>query len=45
MKMVGEFYHFDIGTGVSLAVICTLLLGGIVTSIWENKRREKWISA
>jgi len=45
MKMVGEFYHFDIGTGVSLAVICTLLLGGIVASIWENKRREKGISA
>jgi len=39
-KMVGEFYHFDIGTGVSLVVICSLLGGGIAASILENRKRE-----
>lgn len=39
-KMVGEFFHFDIGTGVSLVVICSLLGGGIGASILENQRRE-----
>lgn len=41
MKMVGEFYHFEIGTGVSLLVICSLLGGGIGASILENQRRAK----
>lgn len=36
IKMVGEYYHYAIGTGLSLVVICTILGGAVAASIWEN---------
>lgn len=37
-KMVAEYFHYEIGTGASLAVICSILGTGIGASIWKNKR-------
>jgi len=39
-KMIGEYFHRDISTGVSLAIICSLLGGGIGASILETKKRS-----
>jgi TerC family integral membrane protein len=39
LKMVGEYYHYEISTGVSLVAICTLLGGGVVASILENRQQ------
>jgi len=39
--MVGEYFHYEIGIGASLAVICSLLGGGIGASLLETKRRQK----
>eukprot|EP00557_Chaetoceros_sp_GSL56_P006649 CAMPEP_0176489036 /NCGR_PEP_ID=MMETSP0200_2-20121128/7054_1 /TAXON_ID=947934 /ORGANISM="Chaetoceros sp., Strain GSL56" /LENGTH=422 /DNA_ID=CAMNT_0017886111 /DNA_START=59 /DNA_END=1327 /DNA_ORIENTATION=- len=41
VKMVGEYYHYEISTGVSLAVICTLLGSGILASIVENRQKQQ----
>ncbi len=40
-KMVAEYFHIEIGTGVSLAVICSLLGSGIVASIIESERKQR----
>lgn len=40
-KMVAEYFHIEIGTGVSLAVICSLLGTGIVASMVETERKRK----
>ncbi len=39
-KMIGEYFHFEIGTGASLAIITSLLGGGIGASIFETRRRN-----
>lgn len=38
VKMVAEYFHYEIGTGASLAVICSILGTGIGASVWKNKR-------
>ena len=40
-KMIAEYFHVEIGTGVSLAVICSLLGAGVVASIVERERQQK----
>ena len=40
-KMVAEFFHYEIGTGVSLGIISSLLGGGMAASILETKRRDR----
>ena len=40
-KMVGEYFHFELGIGVSLSIICTCLGGGILASIFESKNKDK----
>jgi TerC family integral membrane protein len=40
-KMVAEYFHIEIGTGVSLAVICSLLGTGIIASIIESERKQR----
>jgi len=37
VKMVAEYFHYEIGTGASLAVICSILGTGISASVWKNK--------
>lgn len=39
IKMVGEYYHYEISTGMSLVVICTVLGGGVIASILENRQQ------
>ena len=39
-KMIGEYFHYEVGTGVSLSIITSLLGGGIGASILEAKRRN-----
>ncbi len=40
-KMIAEYFHVEIGTGVSLAVICSLLGAGIIASILESERKSR----
>lgn len=40
-KMVAEYFHYDVGIGISLSVICFLLGSGIIASIWESKLRHQ----
>ena len=39
VKMVAEYFHIAIGTGASLAVICSILGMGIGASILETNRK------
>jgi TerC family integral membrane protein len=39
-KMIAEYCHIDIGTGLSLAVVCSILGTGVIASIMENERRR-----
>lgn len=39
-KMIAEYFHVEIGIGVSLAVICSLLGTGIVASVIESERKQ-----
>jgi hypothetical protein len=36
-----EYFHYEIGIGVSLSVVALLLAGGAGASVWENKRRAR----
>jgi TerC family integral membrane protein len=40
-KMILEYFHMHIGTGASLAVICTLLGGGVAISIFDKRKKEQ----
>jgi tellurite resistance protein TerC len=40
-KMCLEYFHYEIGIGVSLSVVALLLAGGAGASVWENKRRAR----
>lgn len=40
-KMIAEYFHYEVGIGVSLSVICMLLGCGIGASIWESKLRHQ----
>jgi len=40
-KMIAEYFHIEISTGTSLAVICSLLGAGVVASIVESDRKRK----
>jgi tellurite resistance protein TerC len=40
-KMILEYFHFHVGTDVSLGVISTLLAGGVAMSVWETRRKGK----
>lgn len=39
LKMCLEYFHYEIGIGISLTVVATLLGAGIAASVWENGRR------
>jgi len=39
-KMVAEYFHVEIGTGVSLAVICSLLGAGIIASMVDTEKSQ-----
>jgi len=41
MKMILEFFHYEIGTGASLGVVTGLLGGGIGLSMLHNKHKER----
>merc|ERR1712038_938325 len=41
IKMIAEYFHVEISTGTSLAVICSLLGAGVVASIVESDRKRK----
>jgi TerC family integral membrane protein len=45
-KMIAEYFHIEIGTGASLAVICSLLSTGIVASILnsQEERNENYVT-
>lgn len=40
-KMIAEYFHVEIGIGVSLTVICSLLGIGLIASIIENERKQR----
>jgi tellurite resistance protein TerC len=40
VKMILEFAHYDISTGVSLLVVLFLLTGGVVTSLVAKRRKD-----
>jgi len=40
-KMIAEYFHFEIGTGTSLAVVCSLLGTGVVASLWQNNMKPE----
>lgn len=40
-KMILEYFHYHVGTDVSLGVISTLLAGGVAMSVWETRRKGK----
>lgn len=40
-KMILEYFHYHVGTGLSLGVICTLLGGGVALSIWDKRMKEQ----
>jgi hypothetical protein len=37
-KMVAEYFHYELGVGISLSVVATLLAAGVGASVWANKR-------
>lgn len=39
-KMICEYFHYHIDTGLSLAVICTFLGSGILASILRSKKEQ-----
>ncbi|KAG5188512.1 integral membrane protein TerC family-domain-containing protein [Tribonema minus] len=41
LKMCAEYFHYEIGIGVSLSVVAVLLSGGVGASIWDNRRRAR----
>ena len=43
-KMIAEYFHVEIGTGVSLAVICSLLGSGVIASITENEKKKNYVT-
>lgn len=44
-KMIAEYFHFEIGTGTSLGVICSILGTGIIASVWDKKSRYNSIES
>jgi TerC family integral membrane protein len=40
LKMICEYFHYHIDTGLSLAVICTVLGSGILASMFRSKREQ-----
>jgi len=40
-KMIAEYFNVHVGTGVSLGVVSSLLAGGVVASILDNRHRAK----
>ncbi|CAM9409056.1 unnamed protein product, partial [Ectocarpus sp. 6 AP-2014] len=44
-KMFAEFFHYEIGVGTSLTVVCGLLAIGAIASVISNKRRDAALAA
>ncbi|CAN0396096.1 unnamed protein product [Ectocarpus sp. 12 AP-2014] len=44
-KMFAEFFHYEIGVGTSLSVVCGLLAIGAIASVISNKRRDAALAA
>ncbi|CAB1102233.1 unnamed protein product [Ectocarpus sp. CCAP 1310/34] len=44
-KMFAEFFHYEIGVGTSLSVVCGLLAIGVIASVISNKRRDAALAA
>ena len=41
VKLVGEYFDFQISTQLSLAVVATMLSGGVGLSLWSKDRKVK----
>jgi len=41
IKMILEYFHYEISIGVSLSVVAVLLFGGVFASVWENGRKKE----
>ena len=39
VKLVGEYFDFQISTQLSLAVVATMLSGGVGLSLWAKDRK------
>mmetsp|Transcript_17782 Transcript_17782/g.23450 ORF Transcript_17782/g.23450 Transcript_17782/m.23450 type:complete len:391 (-) Transcript_17782:624-1796(-) len=40
-KMIAEYFHYEVGIGISLGVVATLLAGGTIASIVSNKKGDQ----